>query len=326
MLMRPGIASGVRGRRGPYPSATAVQKHIGSWSRAWQLLDEERSEPHYGRKGTLAYDAGRNLVQCHVCGSWRRQLNSEHLRGHGLTALTYKRRFRLNLDLPLTIPHLLEGRRRRDDDDWTVGQIVTALRELEARTRERVSVGLLRREGIASGQVSRRGSYPSVSAVRKHIRSWGRLWELLDGDADHRIHGEVGRLAYDEQRDLIQCHVCGAWRRQLNSEHLRTHDLTAAGYRERFGIPSTVPLTVPGLLGNRRKTRKTLTRDEVLARLRAFRERIGRDVTQQNLSAAPRTEVPSIPTVRRLFGSWAAACEALGQSPPASARPQHQPP
>ena len=41
----------------------------------------------------------------------------------------------------------------------------------------------------------------------------------------------------------IQCLVCGRWFKRLQFMHLNLHNLTADGYRERFGIPWSYSLT-----------------------------------------------------------------------------------
>lgn len=73
---------------------------------------------------------------------------------------------------------------------------------------------------------------------------------------DDEIYGERGVLAYDTTTDRVQCHVCGKWYRMLSGEHLQRHGLSAAAYRERYGIPHATRLESPRVTAVRRDNRR----------------------------------------------------------------------
>ncbi|MFD0261116.1 MucR family transcriptional regulator [Kitasatospora indigofera] len=62
----------------------------------------------------------------------------------------------------------------------------------------------------------------------------------------HARHAERGRLMRDEEADTVLCHVCGRAFRSLGS-HVRAHGLTAAEYREEFGLLRTRALSARDL-------------------------------------------------------------------------------
>ncbi|MFI8085323.1 MucR family transcriptional regulator [Kitasatospora sp. NPDC086009] len=64
--------------------------------------------------------------------------------------------------------------------------------------------------------------------------------------ARHTADLECGRLVRDENADLVLCHVCGRAFRSLGS-HVRAHDMTAAEYREEFGLLRTRALSARAL-------------------------------------------------------------------------------
>ncbi|MER5863519.1 MucR family transcriptional regulator [Kitasatospora sp. NPDC002040] len=66
----------------------------------------------------------------------------------------------------------------------------------------------------------------------------------------HRGTPQHGRLARDEDEDLVLCHVCGRPFRSLGS-HLRAHSMTAAEYREEFGLLRTRALSARSLSRSR---------------------------------------------------------------------------
>ncbi|MFJ9536912.1 MucR family transcriptional regulator [Streptomyces sp. NPDC101225] len=67
------------------------------------------------------------------------------------------------------------------------------------------------------------------------------------GDGDRRgRHPDFGRLIRDENADTVLCHVCGRGFRSLGA-HVRVHDMTAAEYREEFGLLRSWPLSAHSL-------------------------------------------------------------------------------
>ncbi|MFJ7280528.1 MucR family transcriptional regulator [Kitasatospora sp. NPDC098663] len=55
-------------------------------------------------------------------------------------------------------------------------------------------------------------------------------------------HPDFGRLIRDVDADLVVCHVCGRGYRSLGC-HLRAHEMTAAEYRDQFGLMRSRPLS-----------------------------------------------------------------------------------
>jgi hypothetical protein len=45
----------------------------------------------------------------------------------------------------------------------------------------------------------------------------------------------LGALEYDQDADLVKCHVCGSWLKSLGA-HIRTHKLKKHEYKRRFGL------------------------------------------------------------------------------------------
>lgn len=59
--------------------------------------------------------------------------------------------------------------------------------------------------------------------------------------------GFQGVLIYSKNRDKIQCHICGKFFRALNNYHLqKIHKITAAEYKEQFGLRQTTALIGEG--------------------------------------------------------------------------------
>lgn len=48
--------------------------------------------------------------------------------------------------------------------------------------------------------------------------------------------GFKGVLLQNENRTLVQCHVCGKWYQGLNGGHLLTHNTNQRNYRKQFGL------------------------------------------------------------------------------------------
>lgn len=54
------------------------------------------------------------------------------------------------------------------------------------------------------------------------------------------LYGVLGEVQYSKDKNLIQCHICGRWYRNLCSSHVpRIHEMTAYEYKERFGLCNT---------------------------------------------------------------------------------------
>jgi rubrerythrin len=88
-------------------------------------------------------------------------------------------------------------------------------------------------------------------------------------------YGTLGEIARDPDEDLVQCHLCGRWFRQVGGSHLRrTHGWTLAEYRIAFQLPAKAPLVAEAT-------------SEMMRRHRARRIAAG------ELSAAPPVPPPT---------------------------------
>ena len=68
---------------------------------------------------------------------------------------------------------------------------------------------------------------------------------LADGT---EYFGQLGRVAYDEAEDKVQCHLCGGWFRAFGGSHLRrTHGWTLAQYRVAFQLGTRTPTVAAGV-------------------------------------------------------------------------------
>jgi hypothetical protein len=56
----------------------------------------------------------------------------------------------------------------------------------------------------------------------------------------------MGVLLYDPFEDKVQCHICGAWRRGLNTHVRQAHHYTTDDYREEFGLNKNQSLICEG--------------------------------------------------------------------------------
>lgn len=55
-------------------------------------------------------------------------------------------------------------------------------------------------------------------------------------------YGFKGVLIQTDNREFIQCHVCGKWRRIITTIHLKSHNLTQEEYKKKFGLLKTTAL------------------------------------------------------------------------------------
>src|SRR4051794_35493766 len=50
-------------------------------------------------------------------------------------------------------------------------------------------------------------------------------------------HGFQGVLAQDEDREFVQCHACGEWKRLIGNKHLEScSGMTVRQYKEKYGL------------------------------------------------------------------------------------------
>lgn len=74
---------------------------------------------------------------------------------------------------------------------------------------------------------------------------------LLDGTP---FFGSLGKVAYDPDEDLVQCHLCGRWLRFVGGTHLRWHGWTLERYRIAFQLRNSMPTCARGVSGRLRRS------------------------------------------------------------------------
>lgn len=62
-----------------------------------------------------------------------------------------------------------------------------------------------------------------------------------------------GAVSYSEDGERIQCHVCGRWLGGLPSHISRAHDMTAAEYKEAYGLARGQSLWSPACAEKQRQ-------------------------------------------------------------------------
>lgn len=50
-------------------------------------------------------------------------------------------------------------------------------------------------------------------------------------------HGYMGVIMYDDSADLVQCHVCGEFRKSIGTHVRQAHKTNLDEYRDRYGLP-----------------------------------------------------------------------------------------
>lgn len=87
------------------------------------------------------------------------------------------------------------------------------------------------------------------------------LLSLKAKEEGHSSNGEsvdnnlTGHIDWKKsiKKHSVECLICGAVFKQLSARHLSTHDLDPRTYRQRFGIPSTQPLSAKATTAMRRQ-------------------------------------------------------------------------
>ncbi|MEV6946733.1 MucR family transcriptional regulator [Streptomyces sp. NPDC051172] len=87
-----------------------------------------------------------------------------------------------------------------------------------------------------------------------------------EGDRTDR-HADFGRLIRDEAADTVICHVCGRAFRSLGA-HVRVHDMTAAEYRQEFGLLRSRALSARSFAQQQSRSRRAAYRDSEETRAR----------------------------------------------------------
>lgn len=94
-------------------------------------------------------------------------------------------------------------------------------------------------------------------------------------------HGYLGVLSQTDNRQFIQCHVCGKWFRTITKNHLDGHNTTKQKYCERFGLYSSKALVSDAVSYKLEKAGRTLflkqNIQENLHHMRKIREKQKRD-------------------------------------------------
>ena len=166
--------------------------------------------------GDLVVDEVLGLVQCHACGRWLRQLHHSHLRTHGLTTDTYRRRFGLRAGHPLQAPDLVDlrrqGMRRQLAQDARVRQ---ALADAQSRVRsgELVERARIVNTGVARRLETKRRIAATLRAARPQRERSARAERqqravalgFSDVDALLRQRYEVEGWSLDRLARLLHC-------------------------------------------------------------------------------------------------------------------------
>src|SRR6188472_4080873 len=81
------------------------------------------------------------------------------------------------------------------------------------------------------------------------------------------VYGEVGVLAVDAESGTVQCADCGRWLNTVSGSHLTArHGLTAARYRELYGLGLRTVLEAPARRAQRRAATFERMRKEPMLR------------------------------------------------------------
>lgn len=54
--------------------------------------------------------------------------------------------------------------------------------------------------------------------------------------------GFYGVLSQTNNREFVQCHICGKWVRKINNAHLKGHKISYKDYKKKFGLQTTTAL------------------------------------------------------------------------------------
>lgn len=254
----------------------------------------------YGAVGVLAYDAGADRVQCHVCGAWFKKLTSFHLARHGLSIKDYKARFGLSASTPLESPRTTT-RRRRATECGVADQV-----QLLADDTLYGEIGLLAYD-------------PLLDRIQCH--ACGRWFHKLTS-----FHLKRHGLTISDYKELFGLNAGTALETPRIQDLRRQHN--ARNDNARFLIPAEKGTPPPG------GSHPNVRRAEYLRRYhtpehfaaRAQRQRRWSDAEMldvlRRLQAERggylrisdlRTTQPTAQTVVRRFGSWKRVCELLGQ-------------
>ncbi|MGW6009180.1 MucR family transcriptional regulator [Streptomyces sp. NPDC055210] len=114
-------------------------------------------------------------------------------------------------------------------------------------------------------------------------------------------HPDFGRLIRDEAADTVVCHLCGRAFRSLGA-HLRAHKMTAAEYRQEFGLLHTRALSARSFSREQSRTRRAAyaTSTEAQERFAPGRAlaRSGELARRRHETARPRPETEELRRVR----------------------------
>jgi len=120
---------------------------------------------------------------------------------------------------------------------------------------------------------------------------------------------------YDE---FVSCRVCGRQLKSVTPTHLKLHGLTAAQYKEKFGLDYLASQLVRARISQRSRRRREGDRFEPRSREQIVREIREFGSNEPQLTYARLLECrPSLARqARRLMGSWEAILKATGLGPP----------
>jgi len=77
-------------------------------------------------------------------------------------------------------------------------------------------------------------------------------------------HGFYGVVMYDDQNDLVQCHVCGLWFKHVGVHSYKKHKISGDSYKIQFGLSLRTGLCSVGVSNERRiSTEAAIERGEI---------------------------------------------------------------
>jgi predicted transcriptional regulator len=258
------------------------------------------SDEIYGAVGVLAYDAGADRVQCHVCGAWFKKLTSFHLARHGLSISGYKERFGLGPRTPLESPPTTTRRRRATErgvadqvqllaDDTLYGEIgVLAYDPLLDRIQchgcgrwfHKLTSFHLARHGLSIAEYKERFGLNAGTALETPRIGELRRW--------HNARNDNARLLIPAQKGAPP--PGGTHPNVRRAEYLRRYH-------------------TPEHFAARAQRQRRWSDAEMLNALRRLQAERGGYLRITDLRATR----PTAQTVVRRFGSWKRVCELLGQ-------------
>ena len=116
-----------------------------------------------------------------------------------------------------------------------------------------LTLALIKAHLITAADMQQRLVEAHASLLQLKAREDSNLGREEDREAELRPRPPVGGWRTSIKKNSVACLICGAIFKQLSARHLRQHDLDPRTYRQRFGIPSTQPLSAKDSTAKRRQ-------------------------------------------------------------------------